>query len=283
MLTLKPNYEVSLGDINTLATVAGYGLDKNKAYPSINSSAHEDEFYFNVALIGADIVDKPVLSDGVAEFISKGMLQRYFVNSDGSMEWEIVMAEKPASNVVELRVKHSGLSFTKQVITLEHLEIMPGAAYSYDWSKDSISVYCNKRNNGYRTGRVGCIRRAWLRDSKGAFTWLDMNIYPDGFGQERLVIIFPSDFIDKATKPLTFGPSIGYEDQGALNSTINSLFGFRPVQLGALGGEVTALKWWNGLSSSGVAKAALCNTSGVDHMASGQALVVQGKGQPQME
>jgi lipoate-protein ligase A len=128
--------------------------------------------------------------------------------------FDILITEKPSSNLIPLTIKYKKLRFLKQEKVNEE----------NNWQEprviNSYAVYHeeNKSNNEYQTGKAFHIYRPWVEDANEHRVWCDLEIDETN---EIANIIIPQDFIDNATYPIYIDPTMGYTSAGASSSNIS--------------------------------------------------------------
>ena len=134
--------------------------------------------------------------------------------SDG-FEFEVIIKEKPISNVFNYSIETKGLDFFYQP-ELTQKEKDNGASRP-DNVVGSYAVYHKtKRNNNlktkhnYKTGKAFHIYRPKAIDNNGNEVWCELNI-----SGNRLSVTVPQSFLDKAVYPVIVDPTFGYESIGA--------------------------------------------------------------------
>lgn len=147
---------------------------------------------------------------------------KFYKRTDGGLEWEIILNNKPDSQVLTYPIETKGLKFNKQELHLleEHCplnEIEDSVINSY-------AVYhATKRNNvtrldgtqeHYMAGKAFHIYRPKAWDTNGDTVWCDMNIKAG-----TISIILPSDFREYAVYPVVIDPNIGISTLGGTNYT----------------------------------------------------------------
>ena len=134
---------------------------------------------------------------------------------DGGFEIEIVLNEKPDTNVFEFQIEGAEeLDFFYQP-PLSQEEIDEGA-FRPENVIGSYAVYHKTKANhrigdtNYATGKVYHIYRPKMIDSNGTEEWAEL-FYSDGI----LSIIASQSFLDIALYPLIIDPTFGYTTAGA--------------------------------------------------------------------
>lgn len=167
---------------------------------------------------------------------------------EGGYEFEVILLEKPATNVVEFSLNTKGLDFFYQpALTPE--EIAEGASRPEN-VVGSYAVYASdqKRNyvggKEYKCGKVGHIYRPQIEDANGVKVWGELNVDTvNGI----LSVTIPQDFLDNAVYPVRHaaGLTFGYTSVGAnqANSTLSedALLTIYPI---AESGDVSKLTYY---------------------------------------
>lgn len=131
----------------------------------------------------------------------------------GAVEYEVILKEKPASNVVSFRLDGSpDLAFYYQP-PLTQADIDAGI-YRPDNVIGSYAVYStDKRDHieggvNYGIGKVGHIYRPMVTDDKGNSIWAEFNT--DADHSRSLTITVDQKWLDNAVYPVTVDPTFGY-------------------------------------------------------------------------
>ncbi len=208
--------------------------------PRVKLKAWDNECNLSVGVIDNSNGAAEVVVDGdiikwkkpglEAHFYEKGTDER---NEDGAYEFEVVLKEKPASNIVELSINvPKGLVFYYQPpLTPEEIadgcERPENVVGSYAVYHESQSGDQTKRGGkNYRTGKAFHIYRPEIIDSVGKKVYGDLKI--DTLIQ-RMFITIPQDFLDSAAYPITVDPTFGYTTAGSSYYTGTGIFGGRYV------------------------------------------------------
>lgn len=134
---------------------------------------------------------------------------------EGAQEFEIVLLEKPATNVVEFTLQDKDVDYFYQpALTAE--EIAKGASRPEN-VVGSYAVYAKtpktnwKGGKEYKTGKLGHIFRPRIEDSNGNWTWGELHI-ENGI----LSVTIPQSFLDTAAYPVKHaaGLTFGYTTAG---------------------------------------------------------------------
>lgn len=149
----------------------------------------------------------------------------------GGVEYMVILAAKPDSNIISIRVEGEGLTWYYQPpMGMIHKE--PGwlvnDTHVYDdkgilrFSYDSLNivgsyaVYYLKQGGVYGTGKAFHVYRPLVTDSKGSTVWGELK-YNSGV----LSVIIPQDWLDNAVYPVYVDPTFGHTGIGASNVDYN--------------------------------------------------------------
>lgn len=225
---------VEFAELSPVVTIGG--KDKTKLAPNLNMSFFDDEFYFNLNRkdkIGKTTVSVSAELDGIDTDI-------WHIDDKGRLKWDIRFDSKPASNVFTWELKHTnGLEFHYQSALTEQ-EVKEGKKRD-DEVVGSYAVYCGKKNNKYKTGKVSHIYRPLCVDAKGLEVYAGLLIE-----KGTLSITIPQDYIDNCTYPMTLDPTIGYTTAPASwdGATTNALVCSMYYNQAAESGTAQKLYWY---------------------------------------
>jgi hypothetical protein len=133
----------------------------------------------------------------------------------GGLEFEIILKQKPPTNVWSFQIQTQSLVFYYQ----PPLTPQEAGCIRPENVVGSYAVYHATRTNmhrnladaqKYKTGKAFHIYRPKLTDALGKTAWADLNI-SDG----TLTITLPQDFLDSAIYPVIVDPTFGYTTIGA--------------------------------------------------------------------
>lgn len=155
---------------------------------------------------------------------------------EGGYEFEVILKEKPASNVLEFSLVDKDVEYFYQP-PLAQKEIDKGAVRPEN-VVGSYAVYAksNKVNyvggKEYKCGKVGHIYHPKIIDSAGKEVWGELHI-ENGI----LSVTIPQDFLDKAVYPVRHaaGFTFGYNTIGGSNNNFSFLLTSGVTYLGATG------------------------------------------------
>ncbi len=158
-------------------------------------------------------------------------------NGTEAFEYEIILKEKPATNIISLKIESKGLKFYYQPPLDEEFndptctptdcqnrhrpENIVGSYAVYHESKSGDYTALSGKN--YMTGMAFMIYRPQMEDSNGWKVWGELNIDIEK-GIETVTI--PQDFIDKAVYPIKHasGQTFGNEVAGTSHLNISNPF-----------------------------------------------------------
>lgn len=192
--------------------------------------------------------------------LDKASVNLYSVAADSKTkenafdEYEIVLSEKPKTNIFTLPFTSKDLVFYYQPPLTQELDpkeydsiteteaIKDGkiAVYRPENIVGSYAVYHASKSGGvYGTGQVFHIYRPWSEDAKGVRVWCDLKIQDNS-----LIITVPQDFLDKAVYPIIIDPTLGYTTKGgsSYNTGANYLYMTKYTCSG--NGNISALKMY---------------------------------------
>jgi len=142
-------------------------------------------------------------------------------------EFEVVLKERPTSNVLSFSIQTKGLVFWYQP-ELTKEEIARGAIRP-DNVVGSYAVYHATRRGdfskcggeNYQAGKAFHIYRPHATDAAGNRVWCDLNIdVPTGL----MTITIPQNFLARAVYPIVVDPTFGRTTVGTTSNTYNDEF-----------------------------------------------------------
>ena len=155
-----------------------------------------------------------------------GKNRTFFINEEGGVEFDVILKEKPDSNVFEFPIETQGLKFYYQPPL--HPEHPTWADTDGDGKADtfrpenvvgSYAVYHESRQGdytqlggkNYKTGKAFHIYRPKVTDAEGKEIWGKLNI------DEKagvLTVTIDQNWLDNAAYPVKIDPNFGYEVAG---------------------------------------------------------------------
>lgn len=153
----------------------------------------------------------------------KGLKEARFYEIDGAHECEVILNEKPNTNVIEFSIRHKNVEFYYQPELTEE-EKSKGferpesviGSYAVYASKARKTMDGGKR---YGCGKIAHIYRPKIIDANGSEVWADLNISKES---NILTITIPQDFLDNAVYPVIVDPTIGYDVAGSSSVKVGS-------------------------------------------------------------
>lgn len=150
----------------------------------------------------------------------KGNKEARFYEIEGGHEFEVILNEKPLTNVIDFTIRTKGIRFLYQgEIRDERVHQPENAIGSYAIYAENVRKTYEK-GKIYGIGKIGHIFRPKIIDSNGEEVWGELNL-DDNKG--ILSIVIPQEFLDSATYPVTVDPTIGYGTAGALSIDMSSI------------------------------------------------------------
>ena len=191
--------------------------------PQVKIMRWDNETNLSFRLKDDGLEKETVTTDKDKIIWSKGTREAHFydfINAEhpeGASEFEIILKEKPVTNVVEFTLNTKGLDFFYQPeLTQEQIDNGMSAP---DNVIGSYAVYASEQKTNYvggkeyKTGKVGHIYRPQVEDAKGTKVWGELNVNTE---TGILSVTIPQDFLDNAVYPVRHaaGLTFGYTTAG---------------------------------------------------------------------
>ncbi|MFA5092326.1 MAG: hypothetical protein WC543_00015 [Candidatus Omnitrophota bacterium] len=229
-------YEVAFG--SDKAEVGDFSSSKFK--PEVKIKRWGEEAYLKVALDQGDLSGQNATADLKSDRIGwdttkigagfyktdkrtvkskdgKNKERSSVLSPNGGFEFEVVLYERPVSNVISLPIQSKGLKFYYQK-PLTDDEKAAGVVRP-DEIEGSYAVYHESKKEGkYGTGKAFHIYRPKIVDANGKWVWGDLNIDPES---SALKITIDSNWLDNAVYPVVVDPEFGYTSIGASSVALN--------------------------------------------------------------
>ena len=193
-------------------------LGAHDAYAINTKVSHNGKIW--VTIIDANVWEPGVY--GWEETDGRVDVECYCVDGIGEQnvsgfEFEIILRERPASNVVEMAIEAEGLKFYYQP-ELTQEEIDEGA-YRPEEVVGSYAVYhatcgqMHKKEDAekYQTGKAFHIYRPKVYDANGNWIWGELNIDAEA---GILSITVDQQWLNNAVYPVRVDPTFGYTEVG---------------------------------------------------------------------
>ncbi len=229
----KGYYQVLLGDADGPQNTLQLGSE-DKFVPNVNVFRWREfnsESYFNInhrqVIVGSE---EATSQDNALELIVGDIKERFYPLNDGVLEWEIIFASEPATHALEFDLQFSPdliFAFQDEITDAQAQKwVDDGAAATLLEAKRRIRpenvvgsyaiISPYKRNNHFRTGKLGHLYRWICIDANNQVAWCDpLEIDPIA---KSMLIRLPSAFLQSATYPVKcmgFGDTIGNTSEGA--------------------------------------------------------------------
>lgn len=200
-------------------------------FPQFKTKHWDNECNFSARLVaGQGVVTE---HDGKLAYDDGEQIARFYEkdtgDEDDGFEFDVVLPEKPKSNVIRWTIQHKGLDFFYQP-ELTPKDIEEGAERPENVVGSYAVYHKTGRNNKvggkeYRTGKAFHIYRPYFEDAKGDRVWGVLHIDPD---TNLMTVTAPDGWLDKAAYPVICDPTFGYTSVGASSlSGFNSSYTFR--------------------------------------------------------
>lgn len=216
--------EVEIGDSKDIATFQ----------PQAKIMRWDNEVNLSVRYKDEDKSEPVVASvDGVVQWVKPDKEVRVYekpeIDEDGGLEIEVVLKEKPVSNIIEFSIETKGLEFFYQP-ELEDSEVEELA------QREGITLLEAKRKcrpenvvgsyavyykdvpgnvvggKEYKVGKLCHIYRPKVTDAEGNSIWGELNIDE---ASKLLQVTVDDKWLDKAVYPVVVDPTFGYTTAGA--------------------------------------------------------------------
>jgi len=135
---------------------------------------------------------------------------RFYLKSSSEFEWEIILSEKPESNILKYDIVSDNLRFYYQ-----HPDTFE--AHRHDWDfNDNIpgsyaAFYSPGKHNQYKAGKAFHIYRPRAWNNTGDTVWCDLAI---NASTKTLTISIPQVFLDSTGYPVVIDPTFGCTSKG---------------------------------------------------------------------
>lgn len=140
---------------------------------------------------------------------------------DGGLEIELILDEKPQSNVFEFTIQTKELEFFYQP-PLTQEEITQGASQPDDVVGSYAVYHKNKRDNrvggmAYKTGKAFHIYRPFAYDANGDGVWCELSVDPES---GILSVTIDEEWLKTAVYPVVVDPTFGFTSKGATSHSL---------------------------------------------------------------
>lgn len=224
------------------------GDDKQLDFmPQVKIQRWDNEVNFSVRLVD-DELTKPTITTVKDKIVWTNVekdIKFYDISPneehpEGGYEFEVILKEKPKSNVVSFTLNTKGLDFFYQP-PLTQKEIDEGAVRPEN-VVGSYAVYHKTKggmNNSagmeYKVGKFGHIYRPKIIDANGSEIWGELNVNEQN---GLLTVTVDQTWLDNAIYPIIVDPTFGYAIAGASNTSganyyLGSLF-TSPADIGTI-------------------------------------------------
>ena len=168
---------------------------------------------------------------------------------EGAFEFDIELAKKPKTNIIEFSLNTKGVDFFYQP-ALTQQEIDEGAIRPEN-VVGSYAVYASEQKTNwkggkeYKVGKVGHIYRPKIYDASGAECWGILSVDKEA---GKLSVEIPQEFLDKAVYPVVVDPTFGYTGTGSSSTALYNKKKFSKFNLSEAGtvSKITVRCWQDG-------------------------------------
>src|SRR3990167_3247413 len=167
---------------------------------------------------------------------------------DGGVEIEIILNEKPSTNVFDFTIDGAeNLDFFYQP-ALTQAEIDEGAERPEN-VVGSYAVYHKTKENhrvgstNYATGKAFHIFRPKAVDNDGNEVWAELS-----YADDVLSVIVPEKFLETAIYPVVVDPTLGYTSIGATGLNLRTFGAYRDTATSTESGIITMMSMAMGCS-----------------------------------
>lgn len=224
--------------------------DASAFQPQVKLKCWDNECNVSFRLAATDADKKAATvteKDGLIKWLSDKVEAHFYAkaadaaNERGAYEFEIVLKEAPASNVLNLTLNvpkelefHYQGELTQDEIDMGAVrpENVVGSYAVYHASRGN--VHAGADGEKYKTGKAFHIYRPWAIDAKGRSTWCDLHIDTEtGIAS----IAIPQKWLDAAAYPVLIDPTFGYTSVGgsAALTSANNIYTCGDSYTGAAG------------------------------------------------
>lgn len=226
------SYSVTPQDVAADRIAVEIGDSKQAAafHPQAKLMRWDNEVNVSVRLVDDAAAEEASVSlaNGVIAWDKAGTSCRFYEHPEGGFELEVILKERPKSNVFTFSLQTKGLRFFFQA-PLTDEEIKEGC-HRPDHIVGSYAVYhaeARGMNTGklYRAGKAFHIYRPHAEDANGDGIWADLHIDAE---EGLMTIALDGKWLDAAVYPVVIDPNFGYITEGgtSYNPAADNLYGY---------------------------------------------------------
>jgi len=208
-------------------------------FPQVKLKRWDNEVNVSFRLVG-DFSGASVTRDGNKIKCVKDKIECHLYElppkermESGGLEFEVILKEKPTTNVIKMSIETKGLRFNYQPPLTEEEQIFDGRTVTETEVKDkdgnvliyrpenvvgSYAAYHKTKKNhrigdkNYKCGKAFHIYRPKIEDSDGNWVWGELNIDED---KKELTVTIPQEFLNNAVYPVRHaaGATFGYTSE----------------------------------------------------------------------
>jgi len=199
--------------------VVGDDKQPNTFYPQIKIQRWDNEVNTSIRLKDDGLEPETVTTDKDKIIWSKGAKEVHFYdlavdekNPEGGYEVEVVLKERPETNVIEFTIQTKDLNFFYQPpLTQEEIdrgdfrpENVVGSYAVYHKTRGGLN---DSAGMEYKVGKAFHIYRPKVIDAKGNGIWGELNV---DTVSGLLTVTIDNKWLDKAAYPVIVDPTFGY-------------------------------------------------------------------------
>jgi hypothetical protein len=223
--------------VSVLGELDGKGADAvvhvggrtiEKAIPQININKWADECFLNFNTKNVEVDKQKFERNGDNVDLTVGdEKHRYYIRPDGKLEYEIHLASKPGTEVIEFDLMFSpDLQFSKQPTLQDEWAASPNIGMTLneflatherpDNVINSYAVYWPRGSgwNEKKTGKVCHIYRPTLTDKNGNWIWAEWQLQHGETGRALFELRMDQAWLNQAVFPVVVGPTFGVTSVG---------------------------------------------------------------------
>jgi hypothetical protein len=221
--------QVAKADVNDKIETETGDTKQADFYPQVKIKRWDNEVNFSARLVQEEAAPTVVTEDGKIKWQGDKVEAHFYdipqneEHPDGAYEFEVILKERPATNVVTMTIQTKGLDFFYQPELTEEEK-----AQGVNRPENVIGSYavyykdCPANIEGgkeYKCGKAFHIYRPYCVDAEGNREWADMNVDVEN---GLLTITIPQKYLDEAVYPVVVDPTFGYDTAGASSRTMTA-------------------------------------------------------------
>ncbi|RLG14059.1 MAG: hypothetical protein DRN66_02990, partial [Candidatus Nanohalarchaeota archaeon] len=241
----------STGNLKFISKVANEKVLIEKSKPEVKLEKWGNETFLKVSRPSVSYSPGSLVNDKIPPLVGKRLSDSKvkFINHkeevhiyslEEGMEYEVILKEKPNSNIIEMEIESQDLGFYYQPpLNQEKQEEGLTCNETDCWDENGTNMvhrpenvvgsyavyhknkkgdYSKMRGKNYMAGKAFHIYRPKIIDTNGNWIWGKLNVDEK---EGILSITIPQEFLDNAVYPIKIDPTFGYDTVGGSHVTIN--------------------------------------------------------------